>query len=141
MTRLPAEDDVVERVPAVHWNSFTKVVEVAPRTLLVEVRGELDGAATEQLRAELDRKMAETRVPVLLVDLSHVTLLSSAAMRLLLELHRRCRVEDRHLVLVGTGRPAVNRPLRIAGLLPLFHTRLTVESALRRPRTSAVRSP
>jgi anti-anti-sigma factor len=127
-------------------NSPTIVlVEAAPGTLLVEVRGDLDGEATEQLRAELDRKTAETPASLLLVDLSRVTLLSSAAMRLLLELHRRCRIEGRHLVLVGTGRPAVNRPLRISGLLPLFNTRLTVQSALHRPggrsRASALRSP
>jgi anti-anti-sigma factor len=109
-----------------------EIEDVAPRTLLVRVRGELDGEAAGPLRAELERELAETPVSLLMVDLSRVTLLGSVAMGLLLELHRRCRLEDRHLVLIGTGCPAVNRPLRISGLLPLFETRLTVQAALHR---------
>jgi anti-anti-sigma factor len=105
------------------------------------VRGDLDTEATVRLRAVLDRELAAMPVHVLLVDLGRVTLLGSAAMGLLLELHRRSRVENRHLVLVATGCPAVHRPLRISGLLPLFDTRPTVQSALHRPydRTSAQR--
>ena len=66
----------------------------------------------------------------LVLDLSRVTLLPSPALDLLRRLRRRCRVDDRHLVLVGTGHPAVHRPLRISGLLPLFDTRPTVASVL-----------
>jgi anti-anti-sigma factor len=110
-----------------------EIEEAGPRTLLARVRGELDGEATAQLRAEIDRELAEMPTCLLLVDLGRVTLLGSAAMRLLLELRRRCRAENRHLVLVGTARPAVHRPLRSSGLLPLFDTRPTVQAALHRP--------
>ena len=108
------------------------IAEAAPRTLLVRVRGDLDADATAEVRAALDREMVELPVSLLVVDLGRVTLLGSAAMGLLLELHRRCRVEDRHLVLVGTALPAVHRPLRISGLLPLFDARPTVQAALPR---------
>ena len=132
-------DDDLDPLPAL------EIEEAAPRTLLVRVRGDLDADATAQLRAALDREVAELRVSLLLIDLGRVTLLGSAAMGLLLELHRRCRVEDRHLVLVGTARPAVHRPLRISGLLPLFDTRLTVQAALHRPyapgRPTSLRCP
>jgi anti-anti-sigma factor len=120
-------DDDLDPLPAV------EIEQAAPRTLLVRLRGNLDDEATARWRAELDQELAETPASVLLVDLSRVTLLGSAALSLLLELHRRCRVEDRHLVLVGTARPPVHRPLRISGLLPLFDTRLTVQAALHRP--------
>jgi anti-sigma B factor antagonist len=125
--------------------SAIEIEEAAPCTLLVRLRGDLATDGTARLRAELDRELAETPASVLLVDLSRVTLLGSAAMGLLLELRRRCRVENRHLVLVGTGRPAVHRPLRISGLLPLFDTRPTVAAALHRPyappRPSPLRRP
>jgi anti-anti-sigma factor len=110
-----------------------EIEEPAPRTLLVRVRGDLDAAAADGLRDDLDRELAQCAVSCLLVDLSRVTLLSSAGMRFLVQLRRRCRAETRHLVLVGTARPAVNRPLRITGLLPLFDTRVTVQAALHQP--------
>jgi anti-anti-sigma factor len=124
---MTAVDDDLDPLPPV------EIEEAGPRTLLVRVRGDLDGEATARLRVAVDRELAELLVSVLLVDLSRVTLLGSAALRLLLELHRRCRVDDRHLVLIGTGCPAVHRSLRISGLLPLFETRITVQAALRRP--------
>jgi anti-anti-sigma factor len=131
-------DDDLDPLPNV------EIEEVAPRTLLVRVRGDVDGEATEHLRAQMNRELAELPVSLLLVDLSRVTLLGSAALRLLLELHRRCRTDHRHLVLVGTAGPA-HRPLRMSGLLPLFDTRLTVQAALHRPlvppRPSAPRAP
>jgi anti-sigma B factor antagonist len=119
--------DDLDALPAV------EIEEAGPRTLLVRVRGDLDDAATTRLRTELDQELAELPISLLVVDLGRVTLLGSAALALLLHLRRRCRVEGRHLVLVGTARPAVNRPLRISGLLPLFDTRLTVQAALHRP--------
>jgi anti-anti-sigma factor len=110
--------------------NVVEVEEPAPRTLLVRVRGDLDTATTERLRAALDDELAGTAVSRLVLDLSRVTLLPSPALDLLRRLRRRCRVDDRHLVLVGTGHPAVHRPLRITGLLPLFDTRPTVQSVL-----------
>jgi anti-anti-sigma factor len=136
------DDDDLDPLPAV------EIEEPAPCTLLVRIRGDLDADATARLRTELDRELAETAempVRVVLVDLSRVTLCGSAALNLLLELRRRFRLENRHLVLVGTARPAVHRPMRLAGLLPLFDTRITVQAALRRPDVQpcrpALRSP
>lgn len=67
----------------------------------------------------------------LVLDLSGVLLLDTAALDLLLRLRRRCRLGAVHLLLVGTARPPVNRPLRTTGLLPLFDTRPTIEAATR----------
>jgi anti-anti-sigma factor len=129
-----------------HAQAMTTVeVEVpAPRTLLVRVHGDLDESTTAQLRAALDDELAGSSVSRLVLDLSRVTLLAPAALDLLRRLRRRCRVDDRHLILVGTGHPAVHRPLRISGLLPLFVTRPTVQSVLpgaRRPARPVVTEP
>ena len=65
------------------------------------------------------------------LDLTGVTELGAAAQAALLRLHRRCRLADVHLVLVGISRPAVNQPLRLSGLLPIFDVRPTFPAALR----------
>jgi anti-anti-sigma factor len=109
--------------------------EPAPRTLVMRVRGELDPAGTATLGDVLDRWLDRFPAGRLVLDLTRVTLLTPDTRQLLLRLHRLCRVRNVHLVLVGTAQPAVNRPLRISGLLPLFHTRRTVEAAI--PRTHA----
>jgi anti-anti-sigma factor len=96
----------------------------------VRVRGDLDDAGTAALDDVVDRRLDESAPYRLVLDLSRVTLLASAAQGLLLRLHRRCRVRNVHLVLVGTAQPAVDRPLRLSGLLPLFDIRPTVEAAI-----------
>jgi anti-sigma B factor antagonist len=124
---MTAADDDLDPLPAI------EIEEAAPRTLLVRVRGDLDAEATTRLRVALDRELAVLPASLLLVDLGRVTLLGSAALGLLVDLRRRSRAENRHLVLVGTGRPGVHRPLRLSGLLPLFDTRPTVPAALHGP--------
>ena len=112
-----------------------EVEEPAPRTLLVTVGGDLDGSTLTLLRLTLDEKLGDPRFARVVLDLSRVTSLPAPAVDLLRRLRRRCRVAHGHLVLVGTGHPAVHRPLRISGLLPLFDTRPTVGSALPVPVT------
>jgi anti-sigma B factor antagonist len=107
------------------------VEQPAARTLVVRVRGELDVVGTAALDELLTRRLAAEEPARLVLDLDGVTLLSGPALDLLLRVHRRCRVRRAHLVLVGAARPAVNRPLRLAGLLPLFQTRPSVGAALR----------
>ena len=107
-----------------------EVEEPAPRTLLVKVRGDLDDPVLDRLTETLDDQLADARFSRVVLDLTRVTLLPPAAVELLRRLRRRCRVDGGHLVLVGTGHPAVHRPLRVSGLLPLFDTRPTVQSVL-----------
>jgi anti-anti-sigma factor len=102
-----------------------------PRTVVVRPGRELDDAAAEALEHVLQRQLAGSTPCRLVLDLNQVEVLGAAALDLLLRLRRQCRMHDIHLVLVGTGRAPVNRPLRDSGLLPLFDTRPTVESATR----------
>lgn len=111
----------------------------APHTLLLTVRGDLDDPALAHLNAVLDEELepdgepSRPRYSRVVLDLSRVTLLPAPAVELLGLLRRRCRAGGGHLVLVGTGRPAVHRPLRTSGLLPLFDTRPTLRSAVPEP--------
>jgi anti-anti-sigma factor len=123
MTRL----DDLDPLPAL------EIEEAAPQTLLVRVRGDLDAGATARMHAELDEELAGAAIARVLIDLSRVTLVGQEALHLLLHLHRRCRAENAHLVLIGTARPEVNRPLRTSGLLPLFDTRPSLQAALYQP--------
>lgn len=105
--------------------------------LVVRVRGELDIVSVPLLRTALHARL--TRPCRVVLDLAGVTLLTSAALTLLLELHHDTRESDRHLVLTGAGHRAVHRPLRMAGLLGLFDTRRGIEHALSGSR--ALRRP
>jgi anti-anti-sigma factor len=104
--------------------------EPAPRTLLLRVRGEFDEAVGMELAGVLDEELDGCGATRILLDLSRVTLLAPEALGVLRRLRRRCRVEHRHLVLVGTGHPLVHRPLLTSGELALFDIRANVQAAL-----------
>lgn len=130
---MPPFDDL-ETLPTV------EAEELAPRTLLVRLRGDLDASGVARLTAVLDDELADGGFSRILVDLSRVTLLATAALTVLQQLRRRCRTQQLHLVLIGAGRPAVHRPLHIAGLLPLFDIRPTLQAALQGHSSHARRS-
>jgi len=104
--------------------------EPAEWILVVRVIGELDIATVPQLRTVLRRHLEWLQPCRLVLDLAGVTLLSSAALTLLLELHHHTRDHDQHLILAGAGHRAVHPPLRTSGLLALFDTRPSTEQAL-----------
>lgn len=104
--------------------------------LVVRIAGELDIATVPQLRTVLNEHLGWSRPCRLVLDLTGVTLLSSAALTLLLELHYCTRHHDEHLILVAAGHRAVHRPLRLTGLLALFDTRPTLDQALTGSGTS-----
>ena len=60
--------------------------EVAPQTLLLRVRGELDETVSAELTAIVDEELREFSFARILVDLSRVTLLGSAALNALQQL-------------------------------------------------------
>lgn len=106
----------------------------APHTLLVRIGGEFDDDVVDALADGLEERMRAVRFRRLVLDLSRVTSLTPPALSFLLRLRRHCRIEGQHLALVGVARPAVNKPLRISGALPLFDIRPTIESAIRPDR-------
>ncbi|MDQ3152186.1 MAG: STAS domain-containing protein [Actinomycetota bacterium] len=93
-------------------------VEDHPEGAVVTVTGEVDLHTSSTLRAALDRALGGT-APVVVVDLSAVTFLSSSGLSALVELRRGAESRARAVRLVGDGRP-VRRPLQAAGLVDLF---------------------
>ncbi len=101
-----------------------------PGVLVIHARGELDSFGAGSLGGLVDEQLGLGRVGRVVVDLTDITMISCEGMEVLLDLHRRSRFDGFALVLVGASRRAVERPLRVAGVLPLFATRPTVRHAL-----------
>jgi anti-anti-sigma regulatory factor len=72
------------------------------------------------------------RPPVcrVVLDLTGVTEVTADGIALLVGLHRRARIDGFVLLLIGLINPQVERPLRLAGALPLFTTRPSMSHAL-----------
>lgn len=87
----------------------------APAGTVLHVVGELDTFAADELRAHL-RRLPDEAQGMLVVDLSAVTFLSCAALRILAEAQARL---GSRLVLGGRSR-SVTRLLDITGLTPFF---------------------
>ena len=101
--------------------------------LLIAVSGELDSAETPQVRTLLDQRLDLSRYRRVILDLTNLTLLSSEGVELLVYLHRRSRIGRFALILVGSSRPEVERPLQLTGWLPLFMTRPSLGHAYAGP--------
>jgi anti-anti-sigma factor len=107
--------------------------------LVLCLQAALDQPSCEALEARIEDELAREATCRLVVDLHAVTLLSAAAVRMLVRLRRLAWLRDMRLVLVGASHHAVHVPLHTAGVLPLFDTRPTVLHALPTPAMSATR--
>lgn len=114
-----------------HVPLVVEVSDPAPAVVLVQVAGTLDADGAETLHGVLFEYLTHPGPCRLLVDLSQVDRLTPAGLDVLLSVHRRCLFVGTHLLLLGTSHGAVHRPLHVAGLLPLFDRRPTLDSALR----------
>src|SRR5690625_3961245 len=106
--------------------------------LIVTVAGDIDSGAAEQFAELLRERLASTTGTVIL-DLSHVTLLSTAGVVVLMELSHRTFMQDRPLVLVSQNRN-VDRVLSVLGVGGDFNTVTTVSAARDRADLAHVRS-
>jgi anti-anti-sigma factor len=121
-----------------HAPLTVEVLEPTRAVALVRLVEELDADAAATLDDALATCLVQRSPCRLVLDLSRVELLCPEGLDLLLRPHRRCRVARTHLLLVGAGHDAVHRPLRVSGLLPLFDTRSTPESAIGGARAARV---
>jgi anti-sigma B factor antagonist len=97
-------------------------------TVVVEVGGEVDMLTSPQLRSAALTQLAEgTRLMVLALD--GVTFLGTSGLAVLIEVREAAQQAGVTLRLACTGR-RVLRPLSIAGLVPMFDVRESVEDAL-----------
>jgi anti-anti-sigma factor len=96
--------------------------------VVVRVVGEIDLASEEDFAAALGRALAG-HAPVILVDLSEVAFLGSAALHVLLEAHRDAE-KQRRAFRVAHGGSFAARVLEVAGLDQVLEVYRTVDLAL-----------
>lgn len=92
--------------------------------LLVRLKGELDLAAAERIRSELDQKIGSNNTRHLLLDLSGVTFIDSSGIGVILGRYRRLANSGGRLGILRP-QPQVKRILDIAGvssLVPFYRS-------------------
>jgi anti-anti-sigma factor len=95
---------------------------------VIHASGRLDTVTTEQFDARIQQVVVPGAARVVL-DLAHVTYVSSAGLRSLLTLLKRVKSLDGSLVLAAVH-PRVVDILEIAGFTPLFVLAATPDAAL-----------
>jgi len=99
------------------------MLEISSQTLrrcdLVRVKGRVDSATTPQLKETLDAILNEGRFKIVL-NLSQVSFMSSAGLRLLIDTHKTCRRWNRGQLALAEVSPHLKEVLELAGLLNMF---------------------
>jgi anti-anti-sigma factor len=98
--------------------------------LVLCLHAAVDQPCCQVLQSRIEDELRREPTCRVIVDLHDVTLLSAAAIGMLLHLRRLTWRRDMRLVLAGASHHAVHLPLHTAGVLPLFDTRPTVQHAL-----------
>jgi anti-sigma B factor antagonist len=95
--------------------------------VVVRLEGQIDGRTAPQIQSRISALIEPGRNIVL--DLTDVTYLSSAGLRLLATTQRNVTDNDGQLVLVGLSE-RIRDTMSITGFLPVFRTYETVEAAM-----------
>lgn len=95
--------------------------------MVVQASGSLDGDGERFLTEPMRQRLAGTAGTVIL-DLSGVSFVNSAGVRVLLEAAYRAEIKGKHLVLISC--PAVDRLLWLLGLAGRFTYAPSVEDAV-----------
>jgi anti-anti-sigma factor len=91
----------------------------ADGVIIVEVRGTLDAATVDAVRAALLATLQQQRPPVLVVDLTFVTFMDSLGIGALVTAHQGAREVGTRFVLRNPSE-FVHRQLRVTGLAEMF---------------------
>jgi anti-sigma B factor antagonist len=98
-----------------------------PGITRVELQGSIDGKTAPQIREELSAALPQ--VQKLIIDMSRVDYLSSAGLRLLLQLYREITARKGKLVLVRVS-PEIRTVMSHTGFLSFFTLAETQQEAL-----------
>jgi anti-sigma B factor antagonist len=95
--------------------------------VLMTVSGAIDGSTASDLREAI----VNTAAPgcKMLLDMQHITFMSSAGLRVMLLLHRQLQQGDSRVVLVGMREPIYDA-MEATGFLKYFQTAADVDTAL-----------
>ena len=104
-------------------------IEVTPKgqAAIIVIVGEIDGKTAPQAQAEL-QPVVQQYHPVVL-DMSSVTYLSSAGLRMLLLVYRQAAAKEGKVVLVGLSEEIMDT-MSMTGFLNFFQLADSVEAAL-----------
>jgi anti-sigma B factor antagonist len=97
--------------------------------VVIEVGGEVDMLTSPQLRAAVLEQFETEGVQLVVLVLDGVTFLGTSGLAVLIEVREAAQTAGVDLRLVCTAR-RVLRPLTIAGLVPLFNVKETLDEAL-----------
>lgn len=97
--------------------------------VVVEVGGEVDMLTSPQLRAAVLEQFETEGVQLVVLVLDGVTFLGTSGLAVLIEVREAAQTAGVDLRLVCTAR-RVLRPLTIAGLVPLFNVKDSLDEAL-----------
>jgi anti-sigma B factor antagonist len=105
-----------------------RLEEPVPDTALLHVTGEVDMLSSPTLRDNIAAALGEARQR-LIIDLEGVEFLGTSGLAALVEARTSAAERNTELWLVCSRRQVL-RPLRIAGLIDLFHVADTLPEAL-----------
>ena len=108
------------------------MLEIKTQTLendvvLMAVSGAIDGSTSSDLREAIVKATASGCK--MLLDMQHVSFMSSAGLRVMLLLHRQLQQSDSRVVLVGMREPIYDA-MEATGFLKYFQTAADVDSGL-----------
>ena len=106
---------------------ITKRTDATEEMMIVGLAGDFDLGAVASVRSVF-HEVTNDGWSMVLVDLSEVSFVDSAALGVLIGLHRRCRMKNGQCVLVA-AQPEVVRLLEVTDLDKLFLTATSVEAA------------
>jgi anti-sigma B factor antagonist len=114
-----------KEIQAVSEKSEIKEAEVTVKVL--EINGDIDGKTAPQVQGAVLPLV--TKDSVLLLDLTQVSYMSSAGLRVLLSLHRKISTENGKLVLVGVAEE-IQETMGITGFIDFFTLSANIDEAL-----------
>ena len=95
---------------------------------LVDINGRIDSFTAPALSEQLNKITSENRYKIIL-DLSDVVFVSSAGLRVFIDIQKICKKNNMGEVLLVTIPPRVYETLELAGFTPLFKFYDDVSSA------------
>jgi anti-sigma B factor antagonist len=96
---------------------------------LVSVNGRIDSFTSPQLSEALNQ-ITERNIFKIVLDLDSVTYISSAGLRVLIDVQKKCKKNNMGEVLLVNIPQRVYETLELAGFVPLFKFYSNVNSAL-----------
>jgi anti-sigma B factor antagonist len=123
--KIPNMNINTKEIQAVSEKSEIKEAEVTVKVL--EINGDIDGKTAPQVQGAVLPLV--TKDSVLLLDLTQVSYMSSAGLRVLLSLHRKISTENGKLVLVGVAEE-IQETMSITGFIDFFTLSPNIDEAL-----------